>query len=82
MPGSCLQLPLLLPWPPGTAGTERAFNSRYGRAVAAAKYSKRGSREADAGVLAVDALHKQVGGGGRGARTTTTTTTTTWGVCA
>jgi len=29
-------------------------------AVQAARYSKRGSKEAEVGVLAVDALHKQV----------------------
>ena len=51
-----LLLLLLLFLAPG----EQAFQARYGRAVHAARYSKKGSREADAGLLALDALHKQV----------------------
>jgi TATA-binding protein-associated factor len=39
---------------------ERDFNARYGRAVNAAKYSKRGSKERETSTLALDALHKQV----------------------
>ncbi|KAF6253887.1 SNF2 family N-terminal domain-containing protein [Scenedesmus sp. NREL 46B-D3] len=45
---------------PGFLGAERDFNSRFGRVVSAARYSKKGSREAEAGTLALDALHKQV----------------------
>eukprot|EP00798_Chlamydomonas_sp_ICE-L_P022197 gene22197-29257_t len=45
---------------PGFLGPERDFNARYGKALQAAKYSKKGSREAEAGLLAVEALHKQV----------------------
>lgn len=43
----------------GLAG-EREFNSCFGRVVNAARYSKKGSKEAEAGTLALDALHKQV----------------------
>lgn len=39
---------------------ERDFQARFGKLVAAARYSKKGSKEAEAGMLAVDALHKQV----------------------
>lgn len=42
------------------AAGEREFNARFGRVVNAAKYSKKGSKEAEAGTLALDALHKQV----------------------
>lgn len=45
---------------PGFLGAERAFNAKFGKAVQAAKYSKKGSAESEAGLLAVDALHKQV----------------------
>ncbi|KAG7669536.1 hypothetical protein KSW81_007689 [Nannochloris sp. 'desiccata'] len=45
---------------PGFLGGERAFNSRYGRALAASRGAKRGSKEAEGGVLALDALHRQV----------------------
>ena len=45
---------------PGFLGTERAFNGLYGKALAAAKGSKRGSKEAEAGLLSVEGLHKQV----------------------
>jgi TATA-binding protein-associated factor len=45
---------------PGFLGGERAFNSRYGRALAASRGAKKGSSEAEAGVLALDALHRQV----------------------
>lgn len=30
----------------------------------AARFSKKGSKEAESGLIAMDALHKQVGGGG------------------
>lgn len=45
---------------PGFLGTERAFNAQYGKALAAAKGSKRGSKEAEAGLLSMEGLHKQV----------------------
>ena len=45
---------------PGFLGPQRDFDARYGKALAAAKYSRKGSREAEAGLLAVDQLHKQV----------------------
>ncbi|KAG1666532.1 hypothetical protein FOA52_014429 [Chlamydomonas sp. UWO 241] len=45
---------------PGFLGTERDFNAKYGKAVQAARYSKRGSRELEVGMLAVESLHKQV----------------------
>jgi len=45
---------------PSLLSGERLFNARFGRAVQAAKYSKRGSRESEAGMLAVGALHKQI----------------------
>lgn len=45
---------------PGFLGTEALFNRRFGKALAQAKTSKRGSAEAQAGLLAVDGLHKQV----------------------
>lgn len=43
-----------------SATAERDFNSRFGRVVNAARYSKKGSKEGEAGTLALDALHKQV----------------------
>lgn len=45
---------------PGFLGSEREFNGKFGKAVHAARYSKRGSRELEAGLLAIDVLHKQV----------------------
>ncbi|KAJ9506375.1 hypothetical protein QJQ45_019524, partial [Haematococcus lacustris] len=58
---------------PGFLGAERDFNSRFGKAVqarateggwaggrVAAKHSKKGSAEVESGLLAVEALHKQV----------------------
>lgn len=42
------------------ATAERDFQARFGKLVAAARYSKKGSQEAEAGMLALDALHKQV----------------------
>jgi SNF2 family DNA or RNA helicase len=49
-----------LPAAAAAPAAERDFNSRFGRVVSAARYSKKGSREAEAGTLALDALHKQV----------------------
>ncbi|GAX73980.1 hypothetical protein CEUSTIGMA_g1430.t1 [Chlamydomonas eustigma] len=45
---------------PGFLGSERDFNAKYGKAVQAARFSKRGSKELETGMLAVEALHKQV----------------------
>jgi hypothetical protein len=45
--------------PPPTA--ERDFQARFGKLVAAARYSKKDSKEAEAGMLALESLHKQVG---------------------
>ena len=45
---------------PGFLGGERAFNARYGKALAASRGAKKGSAEAERGVLALDALHRQV----------------------
>ena len=44
---------------PGFLGTHAAFNARYGKALAAAKGSSTGSPEAQAGLLAMESLHKQ-----------------------
>jgi TATA-binding protein-associated factor len=44
----------------GVAAAERDFQARFGKLVAAARYSKKDSKEAEAGMLALDALHKQV----------------------
>jgi TATA-binding protein-associated factor len=45
---------------PGFLGGARAFAARYGRAAAASRGAARGSAEAEAGVLALGALHRQV----------------------
>lgn len=45
---------------PGFLGSHAAFNARYGKALAASKGSKAGSAEAQAGLLAMEGLHKQV----------------------
>ena len=45
---------------PGFLGSEALFNRRFGKALAQAKTSQRGSAQAQAGLLAVDSLHKQV----------------------
>lgn len=42
------------------SAAEKDFNARYSKVVQAARYSKKGSKESDAGLLALDALHKQV----------------------
>ena len=44
---------------PGFLGTHAAFNARYGKALAAAKGFRTGSPEAQAGLLAMESLHKQ-----------------------
>ncbi|KAL4458077.1 hypothetical protein ABPG75_012942 [Micractinium tetrahymenae] len=45
---------------PGLLGSERQFNAKYRRTLQAARTSKRGSAEAEAGLLAVEGLHRQV----------------------
>lgn len=45
---------------PGFLGSERTFNARFGKATTASRTAKRGSAQAEAGVLALDALHRQV----------------------
>ncbi|KAJ7534695.1 hypothetical protein O6H91_13G105700 [Diphasiastrum complanatum] len=45
---------------PGFLGTERQFQATYGKPLAAARDVKCSPKEAEAGVLAMEALHKQV----------------------
>lgn len=45
---------------PGFLGSERAFNDRFGKPIAASRDAKSSSREQEAGALALEALHKQV----------------------
>lgn len=45
---------------PGFLGTERQFQSTYGKPLLAARDSKCSAKDAEAGVLAMEALHKQV----------------------
>ncbi|KAJ3671154.1 hypothetical protein LUZ60_008580 [Juncus effusus] len=45
---------------PGFLGTEKQFQSTYGKPLLAAKDSKCSAKDAEAGVLAMEALHKQV----------------------
>lgn len=45
---------------PGFLGSQARFTSLYGKALSNARTSKKDSREAQAGLLAMDALHKQV----------------------
>ncbi|KAG0337819.1 TATA-binding protein-associated factor mot1, partial [Podila horticola] len=45
---------------PGFLGTEKQFNERYGKPIIASRDCKSSSREQEAGVLALEALHKQV----------------------
>ncbi|KAF9189260.1 TATA-binding protein-associated factor mot1 [Haplosporangium sp. Z 11] len=45
---------------PGFLGTERQFNERFGKPIIASRDAKSSSREQEAGVLALEALHKQV----------------------
>jgi len=44
---------------PGFLGSQAAFRARYGRALKEARGSKAGSAAAQAGLLALDGLHKQ-----------------------
>ncbi|GJJ70462.1 TATA-binding protein-associated factor [Entomortierella parvispora] len=45
---------------PGFLGTEKQFNERFGKPIVASRDCKSSSREQEAGVLALEALHKQV----------------------
>lgn len=45
---------------PGFLGTERQFQATYGKPLVAARDSKCSAKDAEAGVLAMEALHKQV----------------------
>ena len=45
---------------PGFLGDEAAFNATFGKALAEARGSRAGSAQAQAGLLAMDRLHKQV----------------------
>ncbi|KAK9809358.1 hypothetical protein WJX73_008453 [Symbiochloris irregularis] len=45
---------------PGFLGNEAAFNATYGKALAEARTSKAGTAQAQAGLLAMDRLHRQV----------------------
>ena len=44
---------------PGFLGGQAAFSARFGKAVAASRGASLGSAEAQAGLLAMDGLHKQ-----------------------
>lgn len=45
---------------PGFLGPQAHFTALYGKALTTAKTSKKDSKEAQAGLLAMDGLHKQV----------------------
>ncbi|XP_072281164.1 TATA-binding protein-associated factor 172 isoform X2 [Pyxicephalus adspersus] len=45
---------------PGFLGTERQFAARYGKPILASRDARSSSREQEAGVLAMEALHRQV----------------------
>ncbi|CAL4887597.1 unnamed protein product [Urochloa decumbens] len=45
---------------PGFLGTEKQFQATYGKPLLAAKDSKCSAKDAEAGILAMEALHKQV----------------------
>lgn len=45
---------------PGFLGTEQDFNQRFGKAFKSGRAGKAGSNEAQAGLLAMDGLHRQV----------------------
>ena len=44
---------------PGFLGGQAAFHAKFGKAVAASRGASLGSAEAQAGLLAMDGLHKQ-----------------------
>ena len=45
---------------PGFLGTEKVFQDRFAKPIAASRYAKSSSREQEAGALAIESLHKQV----------------------
>jgi TATA-binding protein-associated factor len=45
---------------PGFLGTEKVFQERFARPIAASRGAKSSSKEQEAGALAIEALHKQV----------------------
>lgn len=45
---------------PGFLGTEKSFQERFAKPIAASRNSKTSSKEQEAGALALEALHKQV----------------------
>jgi TATA-binding protein-associated factor len=45
---------------PGFLGSEKVFNERFAKPIAASRNSKSSSKEQEAGALALEALHKQV----------------------
>ena len=45
---------------PGFLGTEKIFQDRFAKPIAASRFSKSSSKEQEAGALAIEALHKQV----------------------
>ncbi|KAF2197365.1 hypothetical protein GQ43DRAFT_209351 [Delitschia confertaspora ATCC 74209] len=45
---------------PGFLGTEKVFQQRFAKPIAASRFSKSSSKEQEAGALAIEALHKQV----------------------
>jgi SNF2 family DNA or RNA helicase len=45
---------------PGFLGTERQFQARYGKPIVQSRDAKSSSKEQEAGVLAMEALHRQV----------------------
>ena len=48
---------------PGFLGPQARFSALYGKALTSARTSKKESKEAQAGLLAMEGLHKQVGWG-------------------
>lgn len=45
---------------PGFLGTEKVFNEKFSKPIAASRNSKTSSKEQEAGALALESLHKQV----------------------
>ena len=45
---------------PGFLGTEKVFQDRFAKPIAASRFAKSSSKEQEAGALAVESLHKQV----------------------
>lgn len=45
---------------PGFLGTEKMFQDRFAKPIAASRFSKSSSKEQEAGALAIEVLHKQV----------------------